>query len=87
MKKEKFPNRRKPSHWWVCGEFLNLRGQHNWEETKHTHTHTHIMRLTTTPSGEVVQMLASSSSELGLNREVWADCLVLGPGPNAMRTI
>ena len=87
MKKEKFPNRRKPSHWWVCGEFWNLRGQHNWEETKHTHTHTQIMRLTTTPSGEVVQMLASSSSELGLNREVWADCLVLGPGPNAMRTI
>ena len=30
--KEKFPNSRKPSHWWVCGEFWNLRGQHNWEE-------------------------------------------------------
>ena len=27
--KEKFPNTRKPSHWWVCGEFWNLRGQHN----------------------------------------------------------
>ena len=30
--KEKFPNTRKPSHWRVCGEFWNLRGQHNWED-------------------------------------------------------
>ena len=21
VKEEKFPNTRKPSHWWVCGEF------------------------------------------------------------------
>ena len=27
--KEKFPNTRKPSHWRVCQEFWNLRGQHN----------------------------------------------------------
>ena len=32
LKEEKFPNTRKHSHWWVCGEFWNLRGQHNWEE-------------------------------------------------------
>ena len=32
LKEEKFPNTRKPSHWWVCGEFWNHRGQHNWEE-------------------------------------------------------
>ena len=32
--KEKFPNTRKPSYQWVCGEFWNLRGQHNWEENK-----------------------------------------------------
>ena len=25
---EKFPNNRKPSHRWVCGEFWNLGGQH-----------------------------------------------------------
>ena len=31
-KEEKFPNSREPSHWQVCGEFGNLRGQHNWEE-------------------------------------------------------
>ena len=32
IKEEKFPNTRKPSHWRVCGEFWNLRAQHNWEE-------------------------------------------------------
>ena len=32
--KKKFLNSRKPSHWQVCGEFWNLRGQHNWEEKK-----------------------------------------------------
>ena len=34
MKEEKFPHTRKPSHRRVCGEFWNLRGQHNWEENK-----------------------------------------------------
>ena len=33
VKEEKFPNTRKPSHRWVCGEFWNLRGQHNREKT------------------------------------------------------
>ena len=32
LKEEKFPNTRKPSHQWVCGEFWNLRGQHNQKE-------------------------------------------------------
>ena len=32
LKGEKFPNTRKRSHQRVCGEFWNLRGQHNWEE-------------------------------------------------------
>ena len=32
LKEEKFPNTRKASHWQVCGEFWNLRGQHNEEE-------------------------------------------------------
>ena len=40
MKEEKFPNSRKPSHWWVCGEFWNLRRQHNWEK-KQTNKQTH----------------------------------------------
>ena len=34
VKEEKFPNTRKPSHWWVCGEFWSLRGQDNWEGKK-----------------------------------------------------
>ena len=34
MKEEKFPNSRKPSHRHVCGEFWNLKGQHNQEEKK-----------------------------------------------------
>ena len=33
MKEEKFPHSRKPSHRWICGEFWNLRRQHNQEET------------------------------------------------------
>ena len=32
LKKEEFPNTRKHSHWQVCGEPWNLRGQHNGEE-------------------------------------------------------
>ena len=32
LEEEKFPNTRKHSHQWVCGEFWNLRGQHNQEE-------------------------------------------------------
>ena len=32
LKKENFPNTRKPPHRQVCGEFWNLRGQHSQEE-------------------------------------------------------
>ena len=51
VKEEKFPNTRKPSHWQVCGEFWNLRGQHNQEEKKKNNPQ--FMHLTTTPRGEV----------------------------------
>ena len=34
VKEEKFPNARKPSHQRVCGEFWDLRGQHNRERKK-----------------------------------------------------
>ena len=84
MKEGKFPNTRKPSHWRVCGEFWNLRGQHNWEEGKkktHTHTHTQITHLTITPSREVVQTLTSVTSKQGLNREVQAALLRIMNGP------
>ena len=39
MKEEKFPNTRKPSHNRVCGEFWNLRAQHNREEKKKKKSH------------------------------------------------
>ena len=51
VKEEKFPNTRKPSHWQVCGEFWNLRGQHNQEERKKKNPQ--FTHLTTTPSREV----------------------------------
>ena len=69
---KKFQNSRKPSHWQVCGEFWNLRGQHNQEGGKKTPQNTH---LTTATSGEVAQMLASTTSKWGLNREVPVICL------------
>ena len=54
VKEEKLPNSRKPSHWWVCGEFGNLRGQQNVEGKRKNPQNMH---LTATPSGEVAQML------------------------------
>ena len=63
MKEEKFPNTRKHSHWQVCGEFWNLRGQHNQKEKKKDNPQN--MRLTATPNGEVAQTLVPASSEGG----------------------
>ena len=71
VKEEKFPNTRKPSHRQVCGEFWNLRVQHNWEGKKPPQ----ITHLIATPSGEVAQMLTSTISKQGLNREARAACL------------
>ena len=84
VKEEKFPNTRKPSHQWVCGEFWNLRGQHNKGGGG---KNPQITCLDATPSGEVAWKLASASSELGLNREVRAACIGWEPGLNALRTI
>ena len=74
MKEEKFPNSRKPSHLWLCGEFWNLRGQHNWKKKKKTHTHTQNTHLTVIPSGEVAQMLPSTTNKWGLDRVMQAAC-------------
>ena len=82
VKEKKFPNARKPSHWRVCGEFWNLRGQHSREEKTKTKTkNPQITRLTSTPSGEVAQTLASINNEWGLNREVQATLLKVRNGP------
>jgi len=74
MKEEKFPHNKKPSHWHVCGEFWNLRGQHNREEKKNTPQN---MCLTVTTSREVAQMLTPTRSKWGLCREAHAGSLVL----------
>ena len=73
VKEEKFPNTRKLSHQWVCGEFWNLRGQHNQELKKKKNPQ--IMRLAATPSGEVAQTLTYTTSERGLDRESQVACL------------
>ena len=61
--KEKSPHSRKPSHRHVCGEFWNLRGQHNWGEKKFI-----AYVPNRTASGEA-QRLASTTSEWELGRE------------------
>ena len=71
VKEEKFPNTRKPSHQKVCGEFWNLRGQHNREKKINAQN----MCLITTLSAEVAQTLALASSKWGLNRQALVACL------------
>jgi len=70
VKEEKFPNSREPSHRQICGEFWNLRGQHNWERKKNKRNPQN-MCLTTTASREVAWTLMSTTSKQGLDREVW----------------
>ena len=74
VKEEKAPNTRKSSHWQVCGEFWNLRGQHNWNNSKKKKKSAGY-DPNRNSHGEAAQMLASASSEWGLNREVRAACL------------
>ena len=72
VKEEKFTNTRKPFHQQVCGGLWNLRGK--GIINKQTNN-PQIMRLTITPSGEVVQKLTFASSEWGLKREGGVDCI------------
>jgi len=69
VKEEKFPHNRKPLHRQVWGGYWNLRGQQNRKKKKKKTQNT---CLTTTASGEVAQMLTSTTSQWGLDREVWA---------------
>jgi len=68
VQEEKFPHSRKSSHRQVCGEFWNLRWQHNQEEN----THTHNMHLTAAACGEVALTLSSTTNKCGLDREAQA---------------
>ena len=63
MKEEKFQNTEKPSHWQVCGEFWNLRGQHNWERKKKKQNPQNRC-LTAAPSGEVAQIREAQAALL-----------------------
>ena len=76
VKEKKVQNTREPSHQQVCGEFWNLRGQHNWEGKKKQKTTTTTTQNThPTVSEEVAQRLESATSEQGLNMEVQVACL------------
>ena len=72
VKEEKFPNTGNPLTGRSVGTFGISEGNITWIKRKKK---TQIMRLTATPRGEVAQMLVPTSSEQGLNREVWAACL------------
>ena len=67
IKEENFPNSGKPSHRGICGEFQNLRGQHNRVGGNPQNTH-----LTATASREVAQTLESATSKRGLDSEAQA---------------
>ena len=82
--KEKFPNTRKPSHWWVCEEFWNLGGQYKQKEKKKE-------SADYTPSLGIQQRGSLNTRvcqhQLVLNREAGAACIGWGAGLNALRTI
>ena len=74
MKEETFPNTCKHSHQQVCWEFWNLRGQHNLELKKEKPNPQNTC-LTTTPSGELAQMIMSTTSKWELKKEAQVACL------------
>ena len=72
VKEEKFPNTRKQSHKQVCGEFWNLRGQHNQEGKKKStdYAPNHNSKQRSSPDAGIHHQQAGE-----LNREVWAALL------------
>ena len=66
-KEEKFPRSRKPSHKQVCESFGISEGNITGRKKKKQN-----MCLTATASREVAQMLISTTSKWGLDREAWA---------------
>ena len=82
VKEEKFPNSRKPSRWWLCGQFWNLRGLHNQEEKKKNKNPTEY-----TPNrnfqrrSSLVTGMHPAPAIGGLDREAWAACFRVRTGP------
>ena len=70
LKREKFPNTRKPSHCRICAELWKHRGQHNREKKINKK-----LKLAdcepygNSPSREAVQTPAHAISKWGLGRE------------------
>ena len=79
MKEEKFPNTRKPSHGQVCGEFWDLRAQHNWEENKNKKSTDYVpnrnSQWRSSPDTHVCHQ------QVGLNREAKGCMLRVRTGP------
>ena len=70
LKREKFPNTRKPSHCRICAELWKHRGQHKREEKINKQLKiTDCEPYGNSPSGEAAQTPAYTISKWGLGRE------------------
>ena len=86
LKREKFPNTRKPSHCRICAKLWKHRGQH--KRGKKINKQFKIADCEpygNSPSGEAEQMPAPATSKRGLGREAWAAFLRLRIGPECPR--
>ena len=72
LKRQKFPNTRKPSHCRICAEPWKHRGQHNREGKINKQLKpAHCEPYGNSPSGEAAQTPAHATSKQGLGREAW----------------
>ena len=70
LKREKFPNTRKPSHCQICAELWKHRGQRNREKKLNKQLKpTDCEPYGNSPSGEAAQMHTYAISTRGLGRE------------------
>ena len=71
LKREKFPNTRKPSHCRICAELWKHRGEHNREKKINKQLKIADCKpYGNSPSGEAAQTPAHGISNRGLGREV-----------------
>ena len=70
LKREKFPNARKPSHCRICAELWKYRGQPNREKKINKQLQfADCEPYSNSPSGEAAQTPAHAISKRGLGRE------------------
>ena len=72
LKREKFPNTRKPSHCRICAELWKHRGQHNGGKINEQLKNADYEPYGNSPSREAAQTPAPTTSKQGLGREAWA---------------